>query len=57
MGRWFGHLHRISEERIVKKLYKWKPMLTRPLGRPKNKWEDGLAIYIEYQKRELLKSI
>jgi len=23
-----------------KKLYKWKPLLTRPLGRPKNRWEN-----------------
>jgi len=29
----------MPEERIVKKVYKWKPMLTRPLGRPKNRWE------------------
>ena len=25
-----------------KKVYKWKPMLTRPLGRPKNRWEDDI---------------
>jgi len=37
---WFGHLHRMPEERMVKKLYKWKPMLTRTPGRPKNRWED-----------------
>jgi hypothetical protein len=37
---WFGHLHRVSEERMVKRVYRWKPMLTRPLGRPKNRWED-----------------
>jgi len=37
---WFGHLHRMPEERMVKRIYKWKPMLTRPLGRPKNRWED-----------------
>jgi len=30
----------MSEERMVKKVYKWKPKLTRPLGRPKNRWED-----------------
>jgi hypothetical protein len=24
---------------MVKRVYKWKPMLTRPLGRPKNRWE------------------
>jgi hypothetical protein len=32
---WLGHLHRMSEEIMFKKVYKWKPMLTRPLGRPK----------------------
>jgi len=41
---WFGHLHRVPEERMVKRVYKWKPMLTRPLGRPKNRWEDILYI-------------
>jgi hypothetical protein len=25
-----------------KKVYKWKPMLTRPLRRPKNRWEDDI---------------
>jgi hypothetical protein len=33
---WFDHLHRMLEERMVKKIYKWKPMLTRP----KNRWEN-----------------
>jgi hypothetical protein len=33
----------MSEERMVKiKLYKWKPMLRRPLRRPKNRWEDDI---------------
>jgi len=27
---WLGHLHRVSEERMVKKVYKWKPMSIRP---------------------------
>jgi len=27
---------------MVKKVYKWKQMLTRPLGRPKNSWEDDI---------------
>jgi hypothetical protein len=39
---WFGHLHRMPEERMVYKVYKWKPMLTRPLGRLKNGWEDDI---------------
>jgi hypothetical protein len=25
-----------------KKVYKWKPMLRKPLGRPKNRWEDDI---------------
>jgi hypothetical protein len=32
----------MPDERMVKKAYKWKPMLRRPLGRPKNRWEDDI---------------
>jgi hypothetical protein len=32
----------MAEERMVKRVYKWKPMLARPLGRPKNRWEDDI---------------
>jgi len=39
---WFGHLHRMPEERMVKELYKQKPMLARPLGRPKNRWKEDI---------------
>jgi hypothetical protein len=39
---WLGHLQRMSEDRIVKRVCKWKPMLTRLLGRPKNRWEDDI---------------
>ena len=27
---------------MAKKVYKWKPILTRPLGRPKNRWENDV---------------
>jgi len=39
---WFGHLRRMPEERMVKMVYKWKPMLTRPLERPNNRWKDEI---------------
>ncbi|PSN29896.1 hypothetical protein C0J52_28001, partial [Blattella germanica] len=26
---WFGHVCRMSEDRIVKKLFQWKPLTTR----------------------------
>jgi hypothetical protein len=32
----------MPEERMVKRVYKWKPMLTLALGRPKNRWEDDI---------------
>jgi hypothetical protein len=39
---WFGHLHRMPEEGMVKRVYNWKPMLTLPLGRTKNRWKDDI---------------
>jgi hypothetical protein len=31
---WFGHINRMPETSIVKKIYKWKPFTGRPVGRP-----------------------
>ena len=39
---WFGHTHRKPETSIVKKIYKWQPLATRPGGRPKNRWDDDV---------------
>jgi hypothetical protein len=47
---WFGHLHRMPEERMVKRVYRWKLMLTRPLGRPKDRWEDDIINDVEKLK-------
>ena len=35
---WFGHINRMPETSIVKKIYKWKPFTRRPVGRPKSRW-------------------
>jgi hypothetical protein len=40
----------MPEERMVKRVHKWKPMLTRPLGRPKNRWEDDIINYMKKLK-------
>jgi hypothetical protein len=37
-----GHLERMHEERTAKKITRWKPLSSRPKGRPKKKWEDVL---------------
>ena len=39
---WFGHLHRMPEERMVKKVCKWKQKSIRPERRWKNRWEDDI---------------
>ena len=35
---------------MVKRVHKWKPMLTRPLGRPKNGWENDIIDDMKKQK-------
>jgi hypothetical protein len=32
----FGNINRMSETNIVRKIYKWKPFTSRPVGRPKS---------------------
>jgi hypothetical protein len=39
---WFGHVQRTSDGRMVKKIYKWKPITTRLQGRPKSRWDDNV---------------
>jgi hypothetical protein len=37
---WFGHINRMPETSIVRKIYKYKPFTSRSVGRPKPRWED-----------------
>jgi hypothetical protein len=39
---WLGHVHRMPDERMVKKVYEWKPMAIRSLGRPQTRWENDV---------------
>ena len=48
---WFGHVHRMSDNSMVKKVYEWSPALTRSLGRPKNRWEDYVKSDITNMKK------
>ena len=47
---WFGHLHSMPDNSMVKKVYEWSPALTRSLGRPKNRWEDDVKSDITNMK-------
>ncbi|PSN58074.1 hypothetical protein C0J52_06480, partial [Blattella germanica] len=39
--RWFGHVHRLPEERFVKLIYSISG--TRAQGRPKSRWQDDVV--------------
>jgi hypothetical protein len=32
----------MPETSIVRKIYKWKPFTSRPVGRPTSRWEDDV---------------
>jgi hypothetical protein len=39
---WLGHVERMTEEDIVQKIKRWKPMSKRPVRRHKTHWEDDV---------------
>ena len=39
---WVGHVERMTDERVVKSIYKWKQHATRPKGRPRLRWDDDV---------------
>ena len=45
--RWFGHVIRMGEERIYKKMLHTKMEGKRPLGRPGTRWIDQIRKDIE----------
>jgi hypothetical protein len=32
----------MTEDNVVQKIKRWKPMFNRPIGRPKMRWEDDV---------------
>ena len=40
--RWFGHLERMDESRLVKRMYNGECVGKRPVGRPKKRWIDSV---------------
>ena len=39
---WFGHVQRMGENRIPKRLLYMNLRKTRLRGRPRNRWQDGV---------------
>jgi hypothetical protein len=40
--KWLGHIQRMDQARPTTKLLNWKPMGTRPLGRPRQRWQEDV---------------
>jgi hypothetical protein len=40
--RWLGHVERMSDDRVIKKLYMSKPEGRRSVGRTKMRWLDDV---------------
>jgi len=47
----FGHIKRIPETSIVRKIYRWKPFTSRPVGRSTFRWEDDVRKDLGKMKR------
>jgi len=43
-------VERMPKEREVTRIYKWKPLASRPKGRPKNRWEDDVRMDLQKMK-------
>jgi hypothetical protein len=37
-----GHIQRMDRARSIGKLLDWKPMGTRPVGRPRQRWQEDI---------------
>ena len=38
--KWLGHIQRMDQARPTRKLLVWKPMETRPAGKPRQRRQD-----------------
>ena len=48
--KWLGHVERMPDEREVTRIYKWKPLASRPNGRRKNRWEGDVRMDLQEMK-------
>ena len=45
--RWYGHVMRMTDNRLPKKYLLWQPSGSRPVGRPRKRWTDGIQVAME----------
>jgi hypothetical protein len=40
--KWLGLIQRMDQTRPARRLLDWKPMGTRPVGRPRQRWQEDV---------------
>jgi hypothetical protein len=40
--KWLGHIQRMDQARPTRKLFDWKPVGTRPVARPRQRWQEDV---------------
>jgi hypothetical protein len=40
--KWLGHIQRMDRARPTGKLLNWKPMETKPVGKPRQRWQEDI---------------
>jgi hypothetical protein len=45
-----GTKNKLRTNPRITKIYKWKPFASRPIGRPKNRWEDDVRKDLQTMK-------
>ena len=40
--KWLGHIQRMYQARPTRKLLDWKPRGSRPVGRPRQRWQEDV---------------
>jgi hypothetical protein len=45
--KWLEHIQRMDQARPTRKLLDWKPMGTRPVGRPRQRWQEGVMEHLK----------
>jgi hypothetical protein len=40
--KWLGHIQRMDQARPTRKLLDWKPMRARPVGTPRQRWQEDV---------------
>ena len=54
--RWFGHMERMDESRLVKRVYRGECVGYRGRGRPKNKWIGSVKFCLEERNLDLVRA-